>query len=125
MANRRRVYKVGERIQELIATQLLRSADPRFSMVTISSVTATSDLRQAKVYWVVFGDDERKQSVADAFESAGPMLRRAIGAGLGTKFVPDLKFFYDDTFDVTDQVQDMFKKLEQERPSNESESDDS
>ena len=50
MANKRRVYKVAERIQGLIAMELQRVADPRFHLVTITSVVVSPDLRNAKIY---------------------------------------------------------------------------
>ncbi len=111
MANQRRVFQIAEKIRNAIAMELLHAADPRFSMVTITSVVATSDLRQAKVYWVVSGDQSRRADVQDAFNSAAGLLKRVIAKDLGIKFVPDLKFFYDDTLDATAEVERLFAKI--------------
>ncbi|NDC39231.1 MAG: hypothetical protein EBZ48_14500, partial [Proteobacteria bacterium] len=41
-------------------------------------------------------------------------LRRAVGAELGTRFVPELKFFYDDTMDTMEQVERLFQRIQAE-----------
>jgi ribosome-binding factor A len=116
MAGNRRVYQVGERIRELIANHLLHTADPRFNLVTITSVMVSPDLRSAKVYWVVSflsGQDrqERIQEVTDAFSSAERLFRGMLGKPLGIRFVPELKFFYDDTLDTAENVERLMEKI--------------
>ena len=111
MAERRRVFQVAEKIREIIASELMRTADPRFSMVTVTSVMASPDMRQAKVYWIVTGGKDRIAEVTEAFTGAAGMFRRALGAGLGIRFVPQLKFFYDDTIDTSDEVARLLAKV--------------
>lgn len=120
MANKKRLFQVAERIKEIIANSLLRVADPRFSLVTVTAVMMTPDLRLAKVYWIVSDRDEpqdelarseRIADVAEAFESATGLFKRALGKDLGLRFVPHLKFFYDDTFDTVDEVERLFQKI--------------
>lgn len=104
MSSRRRVFRVAEQVRNIVATALTRVADPRLAMVTITSVVISSDLRHAKVYWMVSGDNARRDEVAQGFERAGGHFRRLIAQGLGVRFVPEVKFFYDDTFDTRDEV---------------------
>ena len=116
MAVKRRVFQVGERIKEVVAEQLMRTADPRFSLVTITSVMVAPDLRNAKVYWVVStvsGVDrkERIAEVQEAFENAEGMFRRVISKELGIRFTPDLRFYYDDTFDTVEEVERLMQKI--------------
>jgi len=114
MAQKRRIYQIAEKIRNAVAMELLHAADPRFHMVTITSVVASSDLRQAKIYWVVSGEAERRGEVEKAFTSAAGMLKRVVGKDLGIKFIPDLKFFYDDTLDTTAQVERIFHEIQQQ-----------
>lgn len=114
MAKQRRVHKIAEQIRNCIATHLLRVADPRFSLVTITSAVVSPDLRNAKVYWMVSGDEERRAEVAAAFESAAGLFRRAIGSELGIRFVPELTFYYDDTFDTSDSIDRLFARIRAE-----------
>jgi ribosome-binding factor A len=115
MAAGKRVYMVADKIRALVAGQLQRVADPRLSMVTITSVVPSPDLRQAKVYWVAAGDDDRKQEISDAFEAAKGFFKKGLANNLGLRFVPELLFFYDDTLDTVQQVDSLFEKIKQKR----------
>lgn len=107
----RREYKVAEKVKEIVATELLKTSDPRLSLVTISAVTCSSDLRQAKVYWVVSGTPSRIAEVQQAFEDASSYFRRAVASSLSAKFTPELRFFYDDTLDTVAEVERLFEKI--------------
>jgi len=116
MSGKRRVYQVAERIKEVVASTLLRSADPRLSLVTVTSAMVSPDLRNAKVYWVVslptgVDRDERLNQVDEALENAQGMFRRVIGKELGLRFVPEIRFYYDDTYDTVDQVERLLYKI--------------
>jgi ribosome-binding factor A len=123
MAGSRRVYQVGERIKELVAEHLVHTADPRFNLVTITSVMVSPDLRIAKVYWVVStlsGTEraERISEVTEAFQSAEGLFRRLLAKQLGVRFVPQLRFYYDDTLDTVEHVEQLMSKI---RPAQEPE----
>jgi ribosome-binding factor A len=107
---------MGERIKELIAEHLVHTADPRFSLVTITSVMVSPDLRNAKVYWVVsfvsdVDRDERIQEVEEAFETAQGLFRRMLAKQLGIRFVPEVRFYYDDTLDTVEHVERLMAKI--------------
>lgn len=116
MAGSRRVYQVGERIKELVAEHLVHTADPRFNLVTITSVMVSPDLRIAKVYWVVstisgIDREERIAEVTEAFQSAEGLFRRLLAKQLGVRFVPELRFYYDDTLDTVEHVERLMSKI--------------
>lgn len=112
MAGQRRAFKVAEKIRSIIATELLDIADPRLQLITITSVAVSPDLRHARIYWVVAGASDRIPEAEAGFKSAGRHLRRSMGKSLGTKFVPELKFFYDDTLDTVEKVDRLLSGLE-------------
>lgn len=111
MPSQRRVYRVAEKIRDLIAMELNRVADPRFSLVTISSVIVSPDLRHARVYWMVSGGAERRGQVDQAFQSAEGLFKRVLAKELKIRFVPELKFFYDDTLDTCEEVERLMEKI--------------
>lgn len=116
MAGNRRVYQVAERIKELVAEHLLYTADPRFSLVTITSVMVSPDLRNAKVYWVVsflsgMDREERIAEVHEAFDAAQGHFRRVLAKQLGVRFVPDVRFYYDDTLDTAEHVERLMERI--------------
>ena len=116
MAQQRRVYKVAEQIRSLIATQLHRLSDPRFSLVTITSVQLSPDMRNAKVYWTVSGPkhshvEARLNEIEHAFKGAAGSFRREIAQDLGLRSVPEVRFYYDDTLDVIERTRDLFDRV--------------
>lgn len=112
MANKRRAYRIAERIRELVATELLHSPDPRLSLVTVTSVVVSSDLRNAKIYWMVSGGEERIGEVEDALQNAKGHFRSQAAKDLGIKFAPDLRFYYDDTLDTVEEIDRLMEGIE-------------
>ena len=82
MADNARAKKLADLIQEVVARKLLRGIkDPRLGThVTITDTRVTGDLREATVFYTVYGDDEDRASAAAGLESAKGILRSAVGA---------------------------------------------
>jgi ribosome-binding factor A len=115
MANSRRVYQIAEKIREKVAAWLIIDGDSRFFLVTVTSVVVSSDLRHAKIYWVVSGDEARRESVERSFKQTERIIRHALAQDLGVRFVPELRFYYDDTFDQKEKVDRLLAKVAEER----------
>jgi ribosome-binding factor A len=116
MSGSKRVYQVAERIKEIVAEHLVYSADPRFQLVTVTSVMVSPDLRNAKVYWVVSflsGVDrmERISEVQEGLEAAAGSFRRVLAKQLNIRFVPELRFYYDDTLDTVEHVEKLMERI--------------
>lgn len=111
MANKRRSFRVGEKVQSIVAQELLRMGDPRFHLVTITSAMMSPDLRHAKIYWMVHGDVERQKEVHDAFNAANRHFRKLIAKDIGTRIIPELHFYYDDTLDYVEKMNDIFAAI--------------
>ena len=95
-ASQARQRKLAERIQHIIAEQLeSRVKDPRLGFVTVTDVRITPDLRDASVFYTVFGDEQAQLDTAAALESAKGMLRSEVGKQTGVKFTPTLEFIPD------------------------------
>ena len=96
MSSEARQRKMADRIKVIVAESVERRIkDPRLGFVTITDVRVSTDLRDASVFYTVFGDDESRQSTAAALESARGMLRTEVGRQTGLKFTPSLAFFPD------------------------------
>ncbi|MFF4157179.1 30S ribosome-binding factor RbfA [Streptomyces sp. NPDC001678] len=97
MADNARAKRLADLIREVIAQKLQRGIkDPRLgSHVTITDTRVTGDLREATVFYTVYGDDEERASVAAGLESAKGILRSEVGRAAGTKFTPTLTFVAD------------------------------
>ena len=91
-----RARKLAVRIREIVAATLeTQVKDPRLGMVTITDARVTPDLREATVFYTVYGDDVARQDSARALESAKGVLRSTVGKQTGIKFTPSLSFVAD------------------------------
>jgi len=86
------------RVREIVANVIERQVkDPRLGMVTVTDTRMTPDLREATVFYTVWGDDNVRQDTAQALESAKGVIRSAVGRGTGLKHTPSLAFVLDAT----------------------------
>ncbi|MGY1812198.1 30S ribosome-binding factor RbfA [Blastococcus sp. SYSU D00820] len=96
MADPARARKLAVRIRQIVSAAIESSIkDPRLGMVTITDARVTSDLREATVFYTVYGDQAQVEDSARALASATGVLRSTVGRQTGIKFVPTLAFVAD------------------------------
>ncbi|WP_255955517.1 30S ribosome-binding factor RbfA [Streptomyces odontomachi] len=97
MADNARAKRLADLIREVVAQKLQRGIkDPRLgSHITITDTRVTGDLREATVFYTVYGDDEDRAAAAAGLESAKGVLRSEVGRAAGVKFTPSLAFVAD------------------------------
>ncbi|MFD8707218.1 30S ribosome-binding factor RbfA [Kitasatospora sp. NPDC059648] len=96
MTDTARARKLADRIQVVVAQTLERRIkDPRLGFVTITDTRVTGDLREATVFYTVFGDETEREATAAALESAKGVLRSEVGKQTGVRFTPSLTFVAD------------------------------
>jgi ribosome-binding factor A len=111
MANSTRSAKLADRIKVVVAETLkTRIKDPRLGFVTITDTRITGDLREATVFYTVFGDEEERASSAAALESAKGILRSEVGRQTGVKFTPSLTFILDAVPEGAKQITELLAK---------------
>ena len=105
-----RAERISGKIQHAI-TELLskKMQDPRIEMATISSVKLTTDLRVATVYITIFGDKQRILKALEGFKNSKGFIKKRIAPKLGLKYMPDLKFEYDDSFDKAAEMDELIR----------------
>ncbi|HSF57962.1 MAG TPA: 30S ribosome-binding factor RbfA [Candidatus Binatia bacterium] len=104
--------RVGDLLVELIAELLRREIrDPRLGAVTITAAKVSKDLRHARIYFSLLGGRDDKQEVLAGLESATGFIRSKIGKQLNLRFVPTLEFFYDETPDEAQRIEDLLKQV--------------
>jgi ribosome-binding factor A len=69
------------------------------------------DLKIAKVYISIFGDDVRKKKSLDMLEVKKPSLRAMLGRSIRLRFTPELTFYLDQTIDRAMKLENIFKKI--------------
>ena len=96
MADQARARRLAVRIREIVASTLENQVkDPRLGMVTITDARVTPDLRDATLYYTVYGDETARADSAAALDSARGVLRSQVGQQTGIKFTPTLAFVPD------------------------------
>jgi ribosome-binding factor A len=109
-----RARKLAERVQVVVATTLeSRIKDPRLGFVTITAARITPDLREATVFYTVFGDEEERAASAAALESAKGVLRSEVGRQTGLKFTPTLAFVADAVPENAAHIDDLLREARQ------------
>jgi ribosome-binding factor A len=105
-----RMRRVDRAIRQVLADELAGSLkDPRVGFVTVTDIRTTGDLRSARVYVSVLGDDDRREATLDGLRHAHGHLQARIAGQLGLKRTPTLEFVYDDTADKARRVDELIR----------------
>lgn len=108
MADQARARRLAVRIREIVASTLENQVkDPRLGMVTITDARLTPDLRDATLFYTVYGDATVRAESAAALESARGVLRSQVGRQTGIKFTPTLAFIADEVPEQAAQIAEL------------------
>lgn len=92
--------RVNEAVREVVSARLAEGLrDPRIGFVTVTSVDTSSDLRQARVYVSVLGDEEERAATMAGLRSAHGVLQQAVAREVRMKNTPTLEFIFDESID--------------------------
>ncbi len=106
-------------MKEEIADILMRKIkDPRIGFVTVTDVEVSDDLRNAKVFVSIYGDDKKK--TLSGLESAAPFIRLELGRRMRMKFMPELLFRFDNTVEQGAHIMELLHTIENEKKDKES-----
>ncbi len=94
-------------LSDAIATDL---KDPRIGFVTVTGVKTSPDLRHARVYVSVFGDEHTREASLDGLRSAHGFLQGTLAAQLKLKHTPTLTFEYDESVDRGMRISRLLKE---------------
>jgi len=106
-----RARKLGDRIAEIVAELLERRIkDPRLGFVTVTEARLTGDLREATVYYTVYGSDDEVAGTVAALASATGLIRSEVGRQTGLKHTPSISFTRDTVPDTARGIEDLVAK---------------
>jgi ribosome-binding factor A len=95
-----RMRRVNEAVREVLSARIAEGLnDPRIGFVTVTSVETSPDLRQARVYVSVLGNDAERADTLAGLGSAHGLLQQAIARDLRMKRTPTLRFVFDESID--------------------------
>ena len=108
-----RIGRINEEIQKELSSLIRNLKDPRVqdTMISITHVEATPDLRYAKIY-VSFLQSERAADALKGLKSAGGYLRRELGRSLQLRYTPELVWELDDSITYGAKMLKLINSLE-------------
>ena len=121
-----RIGRINEEIQKELASLLRNVKDPRVqdTMISITRVETTPDLRFTKVY-VSFLQEDRAKEAMKGLKSAGGYLRRELGRTLNLRYTPEINWALDDSITYGAKMLKLINSLEVDKYENSDESADS
>ncbi len=104
--------RVCGHIQKALSDILLkRIKDPRLEFATITNVKMSRDLRIARIYFTTTGDKKSAEEALEGFKSAIGYVKRTLAGQLGLRYMPELKFFYDESFDYGSHIDKILRDV--------------
>jgi ribosome-binding factor A len=118
-----RSARVASQLQKELALVLQQNIkDPRLGFVTVNDIEVTRDLAVAKVYISVLQVDEQgKRDNIRHLNKAAHYIRNEVGKRMRLRSVPELRFYYDDSFDTGMRIAELLKDKRKPDPDPEEE----
>ena len=107
-----RMRRINEVLREVVGAAIGELSDPRIGFVTVTSVETSPDLRTAKVFVSVLGDEEAREATLSALHSSHGVIQSRIAAETRMKRTPKLTFRYDDTIEQGIRVSELLEEEE-------------
>lgn len=106
-----RVDRVEHLVKEEISDILLHKVnDVDLGFITVTNVRMSPDLRVASIYLSVF-EKEKREIVLERVKDRTGFIRTELAHRIRIRFVPELRFFIDDTLDYVEKIEGLIKKI--------------
>jgi len=106
-----RMRRVDEAVREVLSDAIASDVkDPRIGFVTVTAVETSPDLRHARVFVSVLGDDGVRDRSLAGLRSAHGYLQKRVARELHIKHTPTLEFAYDDSLDRSLRVNELLRE---------------
>ena len=116
-----RADRVGGLIQKVLSNILKKDIkDPRLKMATITGVKVSRNLKQARIYFTTSGGIQKKSNAIKGFSSAYGFIKRTLAHELDLKYMPDIKFFYDESLEYGAHIDELIESTKSENGPNHS-----
>ncbi len=107
-----RADRVSQLIQRELSDILQKEIkDPRLKMATITGVKLSKDLKNAKIYFSNTGTGRKLEEVLQGFQSAHGHIKRTLAGRLELRYMPEIRFHYDESFDYGERIDRLLKSI--------------
>ena len=104
--------RVGDEMRHILANLFISEVFiPEAGLLTVTKVTVTDDLKIAKVYLSFLENKKPVEDVLEILESKHNLIRHYMGLKLTLKYIPKLQFYYDDSIEHAQRIDDLIQKI--------------
>src|SRR3954449_11522321 len=112
-----RMRRVNEAVKEVLSAQLAAGLkDPRIGFVTVTGVETSPDLRNARVYFSVLGDEAARDDALAGLRHSKGFLQSRVNSELRMKRTPTLDFVYDSTSERAERLTRLIDEVAPDDP---------
>lgn len=109
-----RVDKVAEAVRQEVSVIIHdRLKDPRLGFITVTRAEMTADLRLAKIYFSVLGNEEDYKKTKEALDSAMGFIRRLIAERINLRIAPEIMFFEDHSSEYSVRIEEVLNEIKE------------
>jgi len=109
-----RTQRVSTLVFQELCITLKKLEDPRLEGLTFTDVKMTKDLQLAKVYYSIFGEEHDRKAAEKALHKAQGMFKKNMAENLNLRYIPELKFYYDQTMEKAQRIEKILEKINKE-----------
>jgi len=88
--------------------------DPRIGFLTVTKVDLTSDLRSAKIYFSILGDEKNKKNTQIGLKQATGYIRKLVAERIKLRYVPEIMFHLDKSGEYVQRIEEIIDKIHDE-----------
>jgi ribosome-binding factor A len=109
----KRADRVAGLLKEVVSEIIQKEVqDPRILLSTITDVEVSDNLKLAKVYFVC--DSSKKKTAKEGFDHSKGFIKRRLASRVKLKFMPEIAFYYDNSFDYSSKIERILKEVKKE-----------
>ena len=111
----RRSKRICESIKKEISSVIVNELDdPRISFVTVSNVKLTSDLKRAKIYVSILGNNTTQETTMYGLRNARKFIQGQVARRLNIKYMPIISFHVDDSLKKMTHIDNLIAGIDDE-----------
>lgn len=106
-----RIERLSVLIKEVVSEIIFKMKDPRIKFVTVTDVTMSKDIRYAKIYISILGDEEERKAAFLAIKNATGFIRTELAHKLEIRRIPEISFVLDDSIERGVKLANYIEKI--------------
>jgi ribosome-binding factor A len=113
--SKQRAHRMAEFLKKEISDILLKEVkDPRIGFVSLTDIEVSGDLKYARVYVSVYGEEKEKEETMKGLKKATGFIRKLLGERITVYHTPEILFKYDNSIEHGVHISEIIKKVNQD-----------